>query len=58
MVFIESVSSFLKFAGQTSNKGHNVQKICLETIVFVYAYFIKFYKYFFYEIHVEGTKLE
>ena len=43
MVFIDSVSSFVKFGGQTSKNVHDVRKVCLEKTLCVLACFIEFY---------------
>ena len=56
-MFIGSVSSFMKFGGQTSKNVHDVQKVCLETTLCVYACFFKFYVFFLNEIHVGGPKI-
>ena len=57
MVYIGNVSSYVKFGGQTSKNVHDVQKVCLEKTLCVYAFFVEFYVFVLEEIHVRGTKL-
>ena len=47
----------MKFGGQTSKNVHDVQKVCLETTLCVYACFVKFYVFVLDENHVRGTKI-
>ena len=57
MVYIRSVSSFLKFGSQTSKNVHDVRKVCLETTLCVLACFIKFYVFILDKILVGGSTL-
>lgn len=57
IVHIGSVSSFLKFGGQTSKNVHDVRKVCLETTLRVYLCFIEFYMFVLDETHVVCPKL-
>ena len=57
MVYICSVSSFVMFGGQMFKNVHDVGKLCLETTLRVFACFVEFYVFVFYEIHVRGPKL-
>ena len=57
MMYIGSVSSFVKFGGQTSKNVHDIQNVCLETTLCVFACFVEFYVFVLDEIHVIGTKL-
>ena len=57
MVFIGSVTSFVKFRGQMSKNIHDVRKAYLGTTLVVYACFIKFYVFILDSIDVVGTKL-
>ena len=57
MVFIDSVSSFVKFGGQTSKNVHDVRKVCLKTTLSVYVCFLEFYVFVLGEIHVIWSKL-
>ena len=57
MVFIRSVSSFVKFGGKMSKNVHDVRKVRLETTFCVYACFVKFYVFVLDEIHVRHSKL-
>ena len=54
MVFKVSVSSFVKFGGQTSKNVHDIRKVCLETTLCIYACFIEFYVFVLDKIHVRG----
>ena len=57
MVFIGSMSSFMKFGGQTCKNVHDVWKNCLETTLCVYACFVKFYVFALDKIDMVGPKL-
>ena len=57
MVFIGSLSSFMKFGGQTSKNVHDVRNVCLEMTLYVLACFIGFYVFVLDEIHARGPKL-
>ena len=57
MVFIGSVSSFMKFGYQTSKYVHDVRKVCLETTLGFYACFVEFYVFVLDKIDVVGPKL-
>ena len=57
LVFIGSVSNFVKFGGQTSKKVHDVQKVCIELNLCVNACFVEFCVFVLDEIHVRGPKL-
>ena len=56
MVYIGSVSSFVKFGGQTSENVHDVRKVCHETTLRVYVCSLKFYVFVLDE-NVVGPKL-
>ena len=57
MVYIVSMSCFVKFGGQTSNNVQYVRKVYLEINLCVNASFVYFYIFFFDEIDVVGPKL-
>ena len=57
MVFKFSVSSFMKFGGQTSKNVHDVRNDCLETTLCVYVCFVNFYVFVLDQNHVVGPKL-
>ena len=54
-MYIDSVSSFLKFGGQTSKNVHGVRKVCLETSLRVYVCFVEFCVFVLDETHVVGS---
>ena len=56
MVYIGTVSSFVKVEGQTSKNVHDVRKVCLETNLCVLECFIEFYVLVLDEIYVRGLK--
>lgn len=47
IVFVRSVSCFMKFEGQTSKNVHDVRKVCLKTTLCFLARFVKFYGFVF-----------
>ena len=53
-----SLLSFVEFGGQTSKNVHDVQNMCLNMTLFVYACFVEFYIFVLDEIHMRGAKLE
>ena len=57
IVYVVSVSGFVKFWGQTSQNVYDVRKVCLETTLCVYVYFVEFYVFILVEIHVRGPKI-
>ena len=57
MVYIGSVSSVVKFGGQTTKNVHDVPKVCLEMTLCVYACFVEFYVFVLYNIHVMDPKI-
>ena len=57
IVFIGSLSSFMKLRGQTSKNVHDVWKVCLKTTLCVLACIVEFYVFVFDEIDMRGTKL-
>ena len=57
IVFIGSVSSLVKFGGQTPKNIHDVQKVSLEMTLCVLASFVKHYVFVLDEINMEGPKL-
>ena len=57
MVYIGSVSSFVKFGGETSKNVHDVWKVFFEMTFCVVACFIAFYVFVLDKIHVRGPKL-
>ena len=56
-MYIDSVSSFVKFGGQTSTNVHEFQKVCLEITMCVYAFFVEFSVFVLDETHVVGCKI-
>ena len=52
-----SVSSFVKFGGQTSKNVYDVRKVFLAMNLCVYAYFVKFYMIVLDEIIIVDPKL-
>ena len=56
-MIVGSVSSFVKFGGQTSKNVHDVRHVCLGTTLFVYVCFIEFYVFVLNEIPVRGHKI-
>ena len=54
MVFIGSVSSFVKFGGQTSK---NIRNVCLEMTFCVLTCFTEFYLFFMDKVNVGGPKI-
>ena len=56
-MFIGSVSSLVKFGGQTSKNVRDVRKVCLEMTLCVLSCFFEFYMFVLGEIDVVGYKL-
>ena len=54
IVYIRSMSSFVKFVGQMSKKVYDIRKIFPKTTLLVYVCFVKFYMFILDETHVAG----
>ena len=57
MVYIGSVSSFVKFEGRTAKNVHDIRKVLHETTLCVFSSFVKFYVLILYEINDRRPKL-
>ena len=57
MLYIGSVSCFVKFEGKTSKNVDDIIRVCHETTLCFYVCFVEFYLFFLDKRHVRGPKI-